>query len=473
MKTVRDFLKDSLIYSAGSWISKSLGIILVPIYTRVFSPGDYGILDLVATTVALVTIFITLGLDSALGRHFNEAKNPKDQGALFSTILSFQVVLSLPLVGLIIYFADPLAGILGNIENLSSLISWAAVSILTATMWNSWLLLLRLRFESVFFSMLSILHLSINVGLTLYFVLVKDSGLVGIYWAAVGTDVLVIVFLMIRNFSFLKIPDWTRLPGLLAFGVPLLPSAIAYFSMQHIDRYFLIHYSGLATVGLYAIAYKVSNLLLLLAAGFGRAWPPFLYKIYKEPGGNSLIESAFRVYSYTLLSLSVILGIFGHEILKILTTPDYVEAYALIPIISLSVVIFFATGSFSVGILLTKKTMYKFWAGLGCAGFNILLNYLLIPKYGALGAASATLLSYVVYGIVLMTISQKLYPLKLGFGSFLILVFLSLALITAVLDGQFSLTIKTGTAVMLLALPWAIRFIKIADFIGTGRRARP
>ena len=204
---------------------------------------------------------------------------------------------------------------------------------------------------------------------------------------------------------------------LLKFGLPFVPAGIAYWIFSLSDRFMLARLSTLEQLGLYTVAIKITMGVKFLDRIFGRAWSPHAYRLYRSSDRHREIFGQVLVYVLTCFSFAAIsLMVFGPEILRIFTTPKYyAAAYAIYPL-SLSLVANGLNQVTMLGINLSEKTQYISYCAWLAAIVNLGLNFLFIPKYGMMGAAIATMISYFLLTLSYGLISQRLYPIKLDVG---------------------------------------------------------
>lgn len=436
MASVHRFFKDSVIYTLASWASKVLGFVLIPLYTRIFTPADYGVLDLLLTSILFLSAFLELGLNEAVTRFFSVAKQESEQQVYFATVFWVKVLTYLPVLALLISFSDAISRAFFGTVAYQPLIVWALGSVFTSGLWLYFLALYRLRSQSLAYSLLSVAYLLSTLLLTIYFVVVMKSGVIGVYRAKVLTDIMMLSGLIWRNRQLLRNADFSCLHGLLRFGLPLMPSAIFYTVLEYLDRYFIQAYWGATALGIYAIAYKLATLLTLVTSGFDTAWTPFMYAIHAEEHGSETIGKVFKGFAFLTALLAFGISLFSKELLMFLTTPQYQEASPIIPIVIFALVVYATTIRFCVGIGIRKKTHYHVWGGLVAALLNAGLNWLLIPKFGITGAAWATFGSHALYGSYVMFISQRLYPVNFGLKRFgiLLLIFMGSSRLVAYIE---------------------------------------
>jgi O-antigen/teichoic acid export membrane protein len=461
---LRTFVRDAALYSVAQWLQRALGFLLIPIYTRVFSTADYGVLDLAAATVAFVAYLLQLGLKHAVTRYFNDSDDDEIRRAWFATALWAKVATYGPVAILLGFAARPIAaGLLGD-ESWTGLIRVALLSVATTGLWDYFLQLERMRFRARAYALLSISHLLLSLGLTLLLVLVYERGVAGIYEARATVDALMLAVVATRNRAWIVPPARGRIGPLLAFGLPFLPNAVAYYVIEFSDRYILQWIRGPEELGLYAIAYKLASILNLVGQGFAVAWDPYLWSVYRDPQGPARIRLVFQGFSVLLVIGATMIGALGPEVLAVVTPESFHAGAAFAPPLLAGVAFFFATTYFCVGIGVERRTIHRTWAGLTAAVVNISLNVLWIPGWGAHGAAAATLAAYLVYGLWVMRAAERLYPLGLQVGRLAaaLLAGIGVAWIAHRWEPAWasSLVKVPVVAVIALALPFATGLLK-------------
>jgi O-antigen/teichoic acid export membrane protein len=423
---------ESLTYSLSTFAGHFVWVFLVPIYTRVFSPEEYGIIDLIATVVSFLTLFLYMGLDSATGRYYADSENDHDRRLTASTTLFYLIGLAL-VVGMIgPFFSKQLSQLILRSPTYEQILLVAMVSVPFSLINNTCLILFRFRFESTRFAITAITSLLFQTGLSIYLVVFLRVGIIGIYLAGLVNAVMFsCVNLWLTRSSFALVFSSSRLKELLFFGVPLIPLSLAQYITTYSNRYFLMNFLGLREVGLYGIGYKLSSLTSLLVLGFQYAWGPFVYSNYKDEDAKRMFANTYNYVSTILSFAAVILSLFAKEILMVFTTQAYVDAYKVVPFISASIVAYTLGGYFTIGIGIAKKNIHRAWGGITAALINLSLNYVLIPPLGMVGAAIAGIISFLVLGIVLMHISQRYYRVEYRFKANFTMYFIAALVILA------------------------------------------
>lgn len=395
----RQLSRDVIIYGMGRIGLKLFSFITLPIFTRIFSPDDYGIIETISTFTSAVAVFITLGLESASQRsYFDYSTQEREErravlGTAFWTLLVWSVALAI----MLIVTSHSLAIQLFGESRYAQLLRIAIIAISVTTLTNFFQEILRLRHQPVRYSLLSIFSGMATIGLMLYLVAVRGWGLLGNYLGLLLGALLTVGpgYWLVRDaLSFIF--SRRELHVMLAYGLPLLPVAASTWVMQLADRFFLLHYAPMSEVGLYGLGVRLSNLLLLGVTVFGIAWSPFILELHsREPLEERRVRARVLIYVALVLSFgAVCLSVFAREFFLTITAPSFVNAYQVVGLLSISIVAIGINGVTMTGITLSRQTHYFARYTIYTAVLNLGLNFLLIPPWGMVGAALATLLTY-------------------------------------------------------------------------------
>ncbi len=428
---INPLFKQTIIYSLGSLAVPLMGIFLVPIYTRVFVPSDYGIISLVQVTIAFLGVFLILGTDNATVRYYIDSNDEQDKKRTASTAMLFRVILLAAGSTMFILFSGDISQLIfGTTANRQYLIIAAAALpfLHSSTLCRN---MLRFNFRSTSYSILSAAAVVVRVSLIIFFVLSLKWGISGIFAAGLLSSALFLVinFSVARRYFSLTFST-KRLKELLQFGVPLVPYGITVYLIQNSDRYFLSYFSTLEQVGLYSVGLQLAWIIGLSFVGTGLAWGPFVYSTYKEGDIKAVYSRVANYFVSAAFFLVVVLSLFSREIMMLFTTPAYFGAYTVVPILALYLAFYHLGLRMSFGISIAKKTLHFTWISAVTAAVNIGLNFLLVPAYGMMGAAIATLACSIVWFILLVVISQKHYHVEYSVASFLKIIGVTFAIIS-------------------------------------------
>lgn len=404
-------LRDSLVYGLASVLSKGLAIFLLPLYTRVLSPGDYGAYDLLITLGALANLVVALEVSQGLARHWADASAPDERRRLASTTFWFTIIM----YGGFLVVGEILSSWL-NIWILSDEHYLGAFRIAVgfiAVNGVFYLLLNQFRWElrSKSYALVSFFYASITLIFSAAFCLLFDFGLIGVILAQfVSACASTLLSLWLLRETFGLVFDGRLLKVMLRFSMPLVPAGIAVYVSLYINRFFLSYFGTLEDIGIFGIGNRVAGLISLLILGVQAALTPLIYQHFRESDTPRQIARLFSWFFALSLSGCLFLGLFAKELLIIFASPAYLEAAPLVmvlaPALLLSQMYIFAPG-----IAIAKKTRWQLWITLVAALVGLIGNWFLVPLWGALGAALATLLSSSLFFLFWLVASQILYPI--------------------------------------------------------------
>lgn len=413
------FIKQSIVYSLGSLTLPLVGIFMVPLYTRVFTPDDYGVIYLIQIAITFLAVFLAFGLDNASARYYMDSQDDHDKKLTASTTLIFLVTVLVVGCLLFIGFSNEISQLIFKTGTYSEYLMIAAAAVpfgLCATLCIN---LLRFNFRPVSYSVLSAAQLLVNVALIVILVVTFKWGIIGVFTATVISAVLFfVVNLSITRGYFSFTFSKKRMLELLQFGVPLVPYGITVYLIQNSARYFLSYFSSLEEVGLYSLAFQITSVLSVFFIGTGLAWGPLIYSTYKEANIKAVYSKLTDYFVSLALFLVTGLSLFSREILMVFATSQYSRAYVVIPFLALYFTFFYIGLRMSFGINIARKTFHFTWISVLTAALNIGLNFLLVPPYGMIGAAIAALASSIVWCILLVLISQRYYQVDYNISAF-------------------------------------------------------
>jgi len=419
---LRELTRHSFIYGVGGLVSRFLAVLLLPLYTHYLSPADYGAIATLIAGSAVATVLLRAGAGYGFIRFWFDTDDPDYRKRLLRTIFWFQMLMATLGLLFCVVFASEIASWLSlDSHKLSS----SGTSLVIATGVLLWVNvnyaqltnLFRAEQRAVAFSVATLANIAITVPLTILFVVHYDLGPLGVLVGNFsGTLVIYLVLVAYRREQLGLQFDRRLLRAVNRFGLPLVPSALALWVTNFGDRFMLIKLtpaaSNLTQVGQYALAVNIGSVMVLLFTAFQTAWPAFAYGIRDE-------GAAKRAYAYVMTYLvllaswaSIALSLLAPWIVRILAPSNhhFWPAADAVPALAYSSVFYAGFIVVTVGAGRTKNTQFNWIAAAVAAVVNFTLNLWLIPAYGMLGAAYATLIAYAVLMVVRTWNAQHIYP---------------------------------------------------------------
>lgn len=419
--SLKRLAKESLIYGLSGYISKSISLLLLPLYTAVLTPEDYGILDLLGTIIIVSTFLILSGTDTSVGYYYFRKEHFDERPQIIISSMYVRVLFSIAAFALIFAGSQLISQILFG-KDLSLFVIITGMTIVFQALHSFLFNLLRLEFRVWLYTILSSVNILLSISLTIYFVLMQGMGVYGALLAqaiSYGVIFFYTLFYVFKRYGFTFSGMWVK--KILAYGFPLIGTGIAVWILNSTDRYFLAHYVDLSAVGIYAVGGKLSSIVGIVGGALQMSWGPYAMDIQYEKNAKSIYSKVFQLYCIANIVLILVISLFAIDILKVFTQPDFYAAKAVVPFLCASV--FFTSAYFivSIGINLTKKLQHTIWITLLAAGVNIGLNFILTPLFGPVGAAFCIMMANFVIFLLTYIISQKYYHVDYKFRKILTL----------------------------------------------------
>jgi O-antigen/teichoic acid export membrane protein len=419
---------QAMVYGLGDAAARIAALILLPIYTHILTPSDYGKLSIVGLIPTVLTLVLEAGQRTAFFRFYYQVDESQARRRLTGTVtiylLTSAVAILTPVFLLLNHIALPLfedvtliplirIALFGIMFDLGSVIPFA---------------IFRAEQRAAQYARLSLFRFLINASLNIIAVTILRWGVIGVIYANLFTSVLFFIICFSLTLRAMEwIIDWNLLKQLLRFGLPLIPVNLAGWMLTFSDRFFLQKYGDLNQVGVYAVAYSVAGILFMLMGWFNIAWVPYSFSVAKQQDARIFYA---RILTYVIASFTFVglgLSLFAPEVLYFFTVPSYYEGAVVVPLIVVSYLFYEVYYVISLGFDLTGKTPQMAFITAAGAVFNLFLNYVLIPQFGMKGAAVATVLSYLLLPVIEYPIVQKIYPVSYEWGRLLKLALISVS----------------------------------------------
>ncbi|HET7454575.1 MAG TPA: lipopolysaccharide biosynthesis protein [Solirubrobacterales bacterium] len=436
-------------YTAASILSKVIAVALLPLYTRYLSPADYGAAEVLFAAVVTASIIVRFGLIEAILRFYY--KDDEDPAQVVAG--SFAGLFWLSTLGALVLlpFAGPLSeALLPEAEKLGAsatdLVRIAIGGLWVLTMWEFMLTLFRLEERARAYFLTTILNVLASIALTVVLVVGLEEGarglLVGSY-AAGAAFVLVLVALQWRRLSLRF--DRGLMRRLFRFGVPTMPAEVSLYLLNFVDRLIIVRSLGLAEAGLYSLGVKFAQAVNVLVRGFQLAWPPLAYSIREDGEARRVYATVVTLFVAGCAWVVAGMWLLSRWIVRALADPKFFDSYEVIGLISTAVTLYALYLVLVVILGRTGRTEFNFPAAIGALVVNVVLNLLLVPPLGIVGAGLALVASYVVVLGLMYVFTQRLFPVPYEWGRLLRVV-----LTVAALVGIAELVVPTSGATGLL-----------------------
>ena len=435
--------KDIFIYGLGGSLAQVVGLVTIPIITRLLNATEYGSVDVVNAATGYFSALISLNIATGLMRHFFEVPDSDtiEKQKLVSSLIWFTVIFGGVISVTGILFSSALSTFLFSDTEYSLAISLALANLPLAALIKVFSSIVRMKRMPIAYLSLNILYAIINFLLIWVLIAVFDFRITGIFIAQLASSLIIATAGAWLCHDYIRITfskKWFY--NMAAYGIPMLPGSMFNWGMLTINRILLTQYVIADQIAYYSVATKASKIIELAVSAFVLAWQPFYMANINSLTFQKKLIKALRYYIYASVLLSAVITIYAKEFFAILAPPEYQAGIILVPLLCLRIVfpnINYITG---IGIVKEKKT-FLISAALGGGVITTLATSLiLIPKMGILGAAIGDLVGQIVNVVLYETFSYHLHKTNWNLGP----IFLTLAgfATISVLSNSFSFDSK-------------------------------
>jgi O-antigen/teichoic acid export membrane protein len=415
MLSYQKFAKDVGFIGAVQVLTSLGTFFLLPIITKTLGTYDYGLWAQINTTVSLISPLALMGLSMGFVRFLSSETEIKIIREAVYSILFFVTISGLLASFLLYTFAEPLATFGFKDPHATYFIQAGSLLILLSVIESISLFYFRIFRQIQTFSYLTLFE-TFGKLFFILFLLKMGYGLLGVIAATLlvqGFIFLISLLMIISQIGFV-IPRFTYIKEYLQFSLPLTPNSLVRWITESSDRYMVTYFLGLRSVGVYSAACSIGSLIQLFVSSLQLILLPELSKLFDENKMDEVrIYMSHSLRYFLLISIPAVFGLsaLAKPLLGILTTDDFLSGWFVIPIIAFSGLLAGIFQIFVNTMLLIKQTKTTTYINIVAAVSNVLINLLLIPSIGIVGASLSTLFSYFLMAVLCMHISLKHFKL--------------------------------------------------------------
>lgn len=454
-RSIRALFGDIAVYGSARALASALGVVFIPVYTRVLEVEEYGILENLSTLSFFIVTVFGFSLPTAITKDYGAAASDEERARVVSSGV----------------FATALLGVFGALvvlawrTEIGDLFIRRSASeeqtlILLLAGW-SWLLLLHNVALTVFradfrrrpYLIAALGVVTLGLVLNLVFVVGLRWGVAGIIAASCSAHLAAMVYsayVLRKALSFRRV-SWGTVRGLLSFGAPFAIAAVATYAMRSSDRAFIAVYvpDSLQRMALLAMAEKFMMLLSLFGFAFGMAWAPFVMGAGK--GHSPLVyRRAFAYYVAITALLLVVCSVSSPLLLRLLTIPSYYPSAWYTAGVGISFCLDYLYYIGSVGLLLSGRSRALVPIVFVAAAIGLVLNFVLIPRFELHGAIWARNAAALAYNVMIFRYAEKQFFVGFPLGRAVLIY--AIAFLAASLGLRYPLSSPLGLVVVLVAV---------------------
>jgi O-antigen/teichoic acid export membrane protein len=472
---LRSLLQKAGHYFIGNGLGMLSGIISYPILTRVLGAADYGTMSLISPLLLGSVAVAKLGVTSSGVRFFHDLRKEDRLQELVSTCMSFTLGMAVvtTLVQVVTSWGLGQAGVVE--AELAALLVLTAPLVILRTWTSMGMSFVRAAEWTRAYNVLDVLGRYLSLGMALLFVVVLQGGVRGFFkglLVAEAVTTAVILWQVRRLVPWrLTAPQRALLRQLLLFGLPLVGFELTNILLAFGDRAVVRALVGEEALGHYSAAYNLGDTLQkFLMFPIALSVQPMYMRLWAEEGPEATADFLSKAASFFfLLSIPAVVGVTAvrRPLLLLLAGPEYLDGADVLPLSFGGYMLYGGYAVLAAGLFLHKKTARTSVAALVAAGVNLVLNLVLVPRLGILGAAVATAISYLGLLVALCVMSFRLLPFALPWAATLRFVGISAVMYAAIAWIELGEPLWTLVARVLVG---AAVFLGLA--LGADRRTR-
>ncbi|HCM14855.1 MAG TPA: hypothetical protein DHW79_02710 [Candidatus Cloacimonas sp.] len=454
--SIKEFLKSLSIYGVLPVFTKFASFLLVPIYVRVFSSAEFGIVELIASSVNFVIYAMNLEFYGAVGRFFFERDDLQGKRNLVSSGLMMTIVASIVVFVVGMSMRQQIGDVLFRSQQYSSEIAVGLVWAVFAAISTYLSVLPRYLKKAKLYVAYNAISLLTKLVSTIVFVVVFKLGVMG---AVLGnlTGAITSTILYTSVSSLYLRPNFTKSDffEIVRFSLPLAPGILALGIYQPVMRAVLSRVYSLSDLGLFSFALKMVSIMVIVESSIKLSWKPMLYEnLHKANFGNEY----FRISKFVgrvLLGTGVIVAVFTPEFVRLIGTAEYYDSAKLVGLLLMGNIVQSLSMLRGFGFEVTKKTHWLSWISMFSSIIGVLFLYFIAPSLGFIGIGVAFMLPSVLAYIIKFSYTNKVIKSKnkycVEFAFWALLVVASLLILLGA-----SLMLRSAILVILLLIvkPW-------------------
>jgi O-antigen/teichoic acid export membrane protein len=408
---IKALAQDTAIYGGVRVLLKSLAFILVPLYAHYLTPAQFGVLELVLATVALVDVLVTANMDGVFARFFFERDDRQWRRQIISLYLAIETIYPAVVIATVIALSGQISDrVFGTTEYVSLLVI-ALVDVYLTNVVDLPMILCRLRRKPLTFAFYSLTRGLVQVVLSVLLVAVWHLGVKGILIASLASVCVAFVITMreyVRDLT--RSVDWRVGREMIAFAWPGIVGGLAFYALNLMDRFFVMHYHGLADNGLYGAAARYAQVVLVGVLAFRMGWTQWHYSWLHSGRHPEMVARGGSYYFAVAGFLAVLVSAWILPVFHLVMPRAYWPATEAVAPLALAAVATGAYTLFAVGLNVTKRMRLLPPLALAGAAVAVGLYFALIPPYSFVGAGWATATALTSLALMVLTVSQRIYP---------------------------------------------------------------
>jgi len=417
---LKTFFKKNMVYTFSLFLERGVVFLLLPFYTSILSPHDYGVYSIFFASVSIGSFLYSLGIENSLIKFkAEEYPHPK----IDSTIYAGMVIPAAIFTLLLFLFSKPFSFLIFETEKYQYIIIFLALSLFFETFMKYFMFSAIGQQKSKMFLIISLSRGTFTIVLNILLVWGFNLGLKGAVWSYSITFFLILLYLgMSQKINYKFSFDKKLYLKLIKYSAPVMFTSVFIMLLNFSDTYILKYFFNSVEVGKYSASYKFGTGMNLFVTAYATAIIPFsLNFLRKTKGQTKILKIIFEIFFSSMILIFLFTGLFYKEILNLnlagiyIIDPEFHGAVDIIPLVIFSYIFIGVYTNFTIPFHLKGNTHKLALITFAAALTNIILNLIFIPEYSYWGAAISTLASFIILSLLIILYSRKIFPVKYNF----------------------------------------------------------
>lgn len=401
MNKYKRLLSNTAILAVGTFSSKVLVYLLLPLYTAILSPAEYSDANLISQLANLLMPIAAVGICDGLFRFALDAGEKKRE--------VFSSGITVLLCGTLVFLM--LSPLLFAVDMLTGYVWLAVIYVIAANFQSACANYLRALGKTTVFAVQGIINTALNIGFNILFLVVFDMGVTGYVLSVVVANLMVTALMVVWQKLYrdvrLSLFDRAIARDILKYSIPMIPTTIFWWMTSVSGQFLVKHICGDEANGIFAASYKIPTVLTLMTTIFIEAWQYSAVADADEHDRGSFFSEVFRTYSGLIFMAASALTALAKIFAKVMLAADYYTAWQYMPTLVIATTFSAITTFLGSIYMVRKKSVMSFLTSMCGAVINVTLCLLLIPRMGVQGAAVAAAVSYFAVFLIRAVNTQK------------------------------------------------------------------
>ncbi|MEX2211313.1 MAG: oligosaccharide flippase family protein [Gaiellaceae bacterium] len=408
---MKELLRHSALYGLGNLIARIVGVLLLPLYTRYLTPGDYGLIETLVALSAVLTALVAQAMKSAFFRFYFDSAEDDRRRQVILTAFWYVMGAATAVLAAGIVFAGTVSSLLFGDDAHRDLVIAAFVGLWAHMNYEQMTSMFRVEKRSQAYVVATLANLATTVTATVLLVVVFEQGPLGVIVGNFTGTLIVYAGLLVHRRGVLGFGfDRELYRSMVRYGLPLVPSVVALWATNFSDRFFLVKLADTEEVGLYSIGARIASAIVIALTAFRLGWPAFAYSIEDDQEAKRTYSFVMTYVVYVSCWLSLALGVLAPWLLQLIATEPFYAAENVVAPLAFAAAAF---GAYTVAVISVGRVRATRlnWTVTGVAALlNVALNIVLIPPFGRMGAAFATVAAFSLMFMGMVWRAQTVFP---------------------------------------------------------------